>query len=161
MDLDRLPVRNLGRDDRIISYWGKEVRYPFLAGHVIDFIARTPVWMKMDYRFEEGVGDKMLLRLLAKRLGLEVASSEKKRAIHFGEFVGDANAELGDRPLTAPSSCSQLCHSTISSSLFISPTSPLASSNSRPDLARSIVSGARTAKMELGSGRDKGEMMLE
>ncbi|ORY88988.1 asparagine synthase-domain-containing protein [Leucosporidium creatinivorum] len=104
MDLDRLPVRNLGRDDRIISYWGKEVRYPFLAGHVIDFIARTPVWMKMDFRFEEGVGDKMLLRLLAKRLGLEVASAEKKRAIHFG---------------------------------------------------------ARTAKMELGSGRDKGEMMLE
>lgn len=87
MDLDRLPVRNLGRDDRIISYWGKEVRYPFLAGHVIDFVARTPVWMKMDFRFGEGIGDKMLLRLLARRLGLEAASSEKKRAIHFGESV--------------------------------------------------------------------------
>lgn len=86
MDIDRLPTRNLGRDDRIISFHGKEARYPFLAGHVVDFCARTPVWMKMDYRFPEGVGDKMLLRLLAKQLGLKDAAGLKKRAIHFGKF---------------------------------------------------------------------------
>ena len=103
MDLDRLPVRNLGRDDRIISFWGKEVRYPFLAGHVVDFLARTPVWMKMDFRFEEGVGDKMLLRLLARRLGLGAASSEKKRAIHFGMSCPLSSAPAYRLPLFSPS----------------------------------------------------------
>lgn len=65
------------------------------------------MWMKMDFRFEEGVGDKMLLRLLAKRLGLEVASAEKKRAIHFGELpslfppreFADNSVSLHPRPV--------------------------------------------------------------
>lgn len=104
MDLDRLPTRNLGRDDRIISFHGKEVRYPFLAAPVVDFLARTPVWLKLDFRFSNGVGDKMLLRMLAKREGLKEAAELEKRAIHFG---------------------------------------------------------ARTAKMELGSGKHKGETVLE
>ncbi|KAL8286907.1 hypothetical protein RQP46_003913 [Phenoliferia psychrophenolica] len=84
MDVDRLSHRNLGRDDRIISHWGKEARYPFLAGHVVDFCARTLINFKCDLRFGEGVGDKLLLRLLAKSLGLDGASQLKKRAIHFG-----------------------------------------------------------------------------
>ncbi|BGP18654.1 hypothetical protein JCM10213v2_006720 [Rhodosporidiobolus nylandii] len=84
LDLDRLPTRNLGRDDRIVSSHGKEARYPFLAGHVVDFLARQPVWLKADLRFAEGTGDKMLLRLLAKQLGLREAAGLKKRAIHFG-----------------------------------------------------------------------------
>lgn len=103
MDLDRLPTRNLGRDDRIIAHHGKEARYPFLAGPVVDFLTRLPVWLKMDFRFAEGVGDKMLLRLVARSLGLERGAELKKRAIHFG---------------------------------------------------------ARTAKMEMGSGKDKGETVL-
>ncbi|GAA6013581.1 hypothetical protein JCM10207_004781 [Rhodosporidiobolus poonsookiae] len=84
LDLDRLPTRNLGRDDRIVSFHGKEARYPFLAGHVVAFLARQPVWLKADLRFPEGQGDKMLLRLLAKKLGLRAAAQLKKRAIHFG-----------------------------------------------------------------------------
>ena len=36
MDLDRLWIRNLGRDDRIVSSLGKEVRYPFLDAEVVD-----------------------------------------------------------------------------------------------------------------------------
>lgn len=103
VDLDRLPTRNLGRDDRIIAHHGKEARYPFLAGSVVDFITRLPVWIKMDFRFAEGVGDKMLLRLVARQLGLIRGAELKKRAIHFG---------------------------------------------------------ARTAKMEIGSGKDKGETLL-
>lgn len=84
MDIDRLPYRNLGRDDRIVSYHGKEARYPYLAANVVDFCARTPIWLKCDPRFEEGVGDKLLLRMLAARLGLANAATLKKRAIHFG-----------------------------------------------------------------------------
>ncbi|GAA5991715.1 hypothetical protein JCM10908_001105 [Rhodotorula pacifica] len=94
MDLDRLPTRNLGRDDRIMSTHGKEARYPFLAGHVVDFLARQPVWYKADMRFIEGVGDKMLLRALARHLGLHEAARRKKRAIHFGARTAKMN--LGD-----------------------------------------------------------------
>ncbi|GAA5843113.1 hypothetical protein JCM9279_001866 [Rhodotorula babjevae] len=92
LDVDRLPTRNLGRDDRVISSHGKEARYPYLAAHVVDFLAHVPVWLKADYRFREGVGEKMLLRLLAKRLGLVRAASLLKKAIHFG--VNTAKMEL-------------------------------------------------------------------
>ncbi|BGP57132.1 hypothetical protein JCM8202v2_004772 [Rhodotorula sphaerocarpa] len=94
MDLDRLSTRNLGRDDRIISIHGKEARYPFLAGHVVDFLSRLPVWHKADMRFVEGVGDKMLLRMLARELGLLEAAVRKKRAIHFGART--AKMDFGD-----------------------------------------------------------------
>ncbi|GAA5954844.1 hypothetical protein JCM8115_005546 [Rhodotorula mucilaginosa] len=94
MDLDRLPTRNLGRDDRIIATHGKEARYPFLAGHVVEFLARQPVWYKADMRFVEGVGDKMLLRSVARELGLHKAARRKKRAIHFGART--AKMDLGD-----------------------------------------------------------------
>ncbi|GAA5889240.1 hypothetical protein JCM6882_000684 [Rhodosporidiobolus microsporus] len=93
LDLDRLPTRNLGRDDRIVSSHGKEARYPFLAGHVVDFLARQPVWLKADLRLPEGSGDKMLLRLLAKKLGLSGVASLRKRAIHFG--AATAKIEMG------------------------------------------------------------------
>lgn len=84
MDLDRIWTRNLGRDDRIISFHGKEARYPFLAGEVVEYCARTEVWLKCDMRFDESIGDKLLLRKLALRLGLSRTSTLKKRAIHFG-----------------------------------------------------------------------------
>ena len=84
MDLDRIPYRNLGRDDRIISSHGKEARYPFLAGNVVEVAAEMSIWLKCDMRFGEGVGDKLMLRALAGELGLRGARGLKKRAIHFG-----------------------------------------------------------------------------
>ncbi|KAM0755204.1 hypothetical protein T439DRAFT_131232 [Meredithblackwellia eburnea MCA 4105] len=99
MDLDRIPRRNLGRDDRIISFWGKEARYPFLAGPVVEFCARTPIHLKCDPRLGEGVGDKLLVRQLAKSLGLpDEAAGLKKRAIHFGART--AKMEEGSGHLT-------------------------------------------------------------
>ncbi|KAM0790810.1 hypothetical protein ACM66B_004656 [Microbotryomycetes sp. NB124-2] len=93
LDLSRISTRNLGRDDRIISFHAKEVRYPFLHSRVVDLLSSTPVWLKMDFRFIEGVGDKLLLRLLAKQLGLTTGYKLKKRAIHFGART--AKMELG------------------------------------------------------------------
>jgi len=35
LDVRRLGSRNLGRDDRVVSHWGREVRYPFLDERVV------------------------------------------------------------------------------------------------------------------------------
>ena len=83
-DLNRIPVRNLGRDDRVISSHGKEVRHPFLSLPFVKFVAELPVHHKLDPRLDLGIGDKMLLRLAAKQLGLVEASARKKRAMQFG-----------------------------------------------------------------------------
>ncbi|PWN28712.1 hypothetical protein BDZ90DRAFT_245491 [Jaminaea rosea] len=85
MDLDRLPTRNLGRDDRAVSSHGREARYPFLAAPVLQLAARLPVRVKAEWGRGEGVGDKLLLRMLAReRLGLGEVGREKKRAMQFG-----------------------------------------------------------------------------
>ncbi|CAO1637030.1 unnamed protein product [Parajaminaea phylloscopi] len=87
MDLDRLPTRNLGRDDRILSCHGREGRYPFLALPFIRLVAALPIRVKADFTRDgqDGSrGDKLLLRELARQLGLVEVSSEKKRAMQFG-----------------------------------------------------------------------------
>lgn len=83
-DVNRLPTRNLGRDDRIISSHGREARYPFLDENVVNFLSSLPVTLKTDLRRDRGIGDKLILRLLARNLGLIKSSSEPKRAIQFG-----------------------------------------------------------------------------
>ena len=84
LEIDRIPTRNLGRDDRVISSWGKETRHPFLSLSVVNFLARLPVHLKLDPRLEAGVGEKLLLRLAARKVGLVEASGRKKRAMQFG-----------------------------------------------------------------------------
>ncbi|KAJ8084263.1 hypothetical protein PM082_003031 [Marasmius tenuissimus] len=84
LEIERIPTRNLGRDDRVISSHGKETRHPFLDLNLVSFLAQLPVHMKLDPRLELGVGDKMLLRLAAHKLGLVEASCRKKKAMQFG-----------------------------------------------------------------------------
>lgn len=97
LDFNRLGKRNLGRDDRIISNWGKEVRYPFLDEDFVTWALQLPVWQKCGFgetKRVEAEGfycpslnlepGKKLLRLLAWKLGMERAAQEKKRAIQFG-----------------------------------------------------------------------------
>lgn len=85
LDLDRLPTRNLGRDDRVISAHAREARFPYLARSVLVQVCALPLSTKADLSpGTEGTGDKRLLRKLARRLGLPYASSLPKRAIQFG-----------------------------------------------------------------------------
>ncbi|KAJ7783520.1 asparagine synthase-domain-containing protein [Mycena maculata] len=93
LEIDRIPSRNLGRDDRVISSHGKETRHPFLSLTFVSFVARLPVHFKMDPRVETGLGDKMLLRLAAKKMGLAEASSRKKRAMQFGSHSARMEGE--------------------------------------------------------------------
>ena len=85
-DLSRLWFRNLGRDDRLISDHGKEVRHPFLDEDLIGFVTALSLEEHVcDLSKPDGVGDKQLLRRAATMIGLspEVAT-RSKRAIQFG-----------------------------------------------------------------------------
>lgn len=96
LDFSRLGKRNLGRDDRVISHWGKEARYPYLDEALVTWALQSPVWEKCGFGqigIDEQNSDskvpsfepaKLTLRLLAWRLGMGRTAVEKKRAIQFG-----------------------------------------------------------------------------
>ncbi|KAJ3105234.1 Asparagine synthetase domain-containing protein 1, partial [Phlyctochytrium bullatum] len=104
LDVSRISSRNLGRDDRIVSDHGKEVRFPYLSERVITCLSSIPVHHKLDPRLPRAIGDKLLLRQLAAMtpswvhsvsgehgisdqwvaLNLVRASAEAKRAVQFG-----------------------------------------------------------------------------
>lgn len=106
-DIKAIYVRNLGRDDRVISSWGKELRYPYLdnqlINHVINEIEPN---FKLKYQWHlrttkrDKVGKKVkvfvrkwILRELAGYMGLDFVKDELKRAIQFG--AKSAKLEIG------------------------------------------------------------------
>jgi asparagine synthetase B (glutamine-hydrolysing) len=112
LDFNRLGKRNLGRDDRVISDSGKEVRFPYLDEDFITLALELPVVAKCDFgsaqldssddparRLEPG---KRILRMLAWELGLKGAAMEKKRAIQFGARTAkmETGKTKGHQPLT-------------------------------------------------------------
>ncbi|EAQ87824.1 hypothetical protein CHGG_04443 [Chaetomium globosum CBS 148.51] len=88
LDVGRLGKRNLGRDDRVLAHWGKEVRFPFLDERLVRWAVETPAWEKCDFENGEDASGveagKRVLRLLALELGMVNTAKEKKRAIQFG-----------------------------------------------------------------------------
>ncbi|KAF8924985.1 hypothetical protein BGZ58_001243 [Dissophora ornata] len=101
LDLDRISTRNLGRDDRIISDHGKEARYPFLSTNVVQFLSNLRVDLKVDLRYPRGVGEKILLRHMAREMGFVRASSHWKRAVQFGartaKMTESGRSEIGQQ----------------------------------------------------------------
>ena len=85
LDVSRVAQRNLGRDDRVIAHWGKEVRLPYLDEKFVKYAIDCPVWEKCDFHnpiHPAGIEPaKRVLRLLADQLGLPVVAREKKRAV--------------------------------------------------------------------------------
>ncbi|KAG0332863.1 hypothetical protein BG000_009672 [Podila horticola] len=108
LDLDRISTRNLGRDDRIISDHGKEARYPFLGAHVVALLSSLRVDLKVDLRYPRGVGEKILLRHMARDLGFVRASSHWKRAVQFGartaKMTESGRSEIGQAVVNRSSS---------------------------------------------------------
>lgn len=101
LDVSRLGQRNLGRDDRVLSHWGRETRFPYLDEDLLAWTLRVPVWEKCGFGLAEPItsngddqaetettagidAEKMSLRIVALRLGLQRVAREKKRAIQFG-----------------------------------------------------------------------------
>jgi asparagine synthetase B (glutamine-hydrolysing) len=87
MEMQRLWYRNLGRDDRCISDHGKEARFPFLDEDVVNFLSSIELNSICDMDRQQGIGDKMILRLIAKMIGVKECSHLVKRAIQFGSRI--------------------------------------------------------------------------
>ncbi len=91
LDIDRLGKRNLGRDDRVISHWGREARFPYLDENLVKWAVECPIWEKCGFQssvleereIPELEPGKRVLRLLAYELGMHSAAQEKKRAVYF------------------------------------------------------------------------------
>eukprot|EP00941_MAST-03F_sp_MAST-3F-sp1_P001388 g1388.t1 len=90
-DQERFWKRNLGRDDRILSDHGREVRTPFLAEEVVELCKKMPLNVIVDFTKPRGEGEKMILRVIARKLGLKEASLHSKRAIQFGSRIAKAS----------------------------------------------------------------------
>ncbi|XP_059199430.1 asparagine synthetase domain-containing protein 1 [Centropristis striata] len=104
MELARIPARNLGRDDRVIGDHGKEARFPFLDEDVVSFLNSLPVWEKADLSLPRGVGEKLLLRRAARRLGLGQSAVLPKRAMQFGSRI----AKMEEHRERASDKCTRL-----------------------------------------------------
>ncbi|NXE06980.1 ASND1 protein, partial [Lophotis ruficrista] len=104
MELDRISSRNLGRDDRIIGDHGKEARFPFLDEDVVSFLNSLPISEKADLTLPRGIGEKLILRLAAKELGLTASTILPKRAVQFGSRI----AKLESSSEKASDTCGRL-----------------------------------------------------
>ena len=91
LDISRLGKRNLGRDDRVISNWGREARFPYLDEQLLKWALDVNVTEKCGFgelaASETGDGSELLepgkkvLRCLAWKLGMRGVAKEKKRAV--------------------------------------------------------------------------------
>ena len=127
MELERLSSRNLGRDDRVISDHGREARLPFLDENVVSFLNSVPLHIKVslysslevwswkhsnvlqaDLRLPRGIGEKILLRLVALELGLTQSCTLPKRAIQFGSRI----AKTENRKEKGSDVCQRFSHPT-------------------------------------------------
>lgn len=103
LDFTRIGSRNLGRDDRVMSHWAREVRYPFLDEDFVKFALGLPAWEKCGFRFGKEIPKhfeitekysatgpedlepaKLLLRCLMWKKNMTGVATETKRAIQFG-----------------------------------------------------------------------------
>ncbi|KAK6198667.1 glucosamine 6-phosphate synthetase [Scheffersomyces amazonensis] len=110
-DIEIIHTRNLGRDDRVICCWGKELRYPYLDEKVITTIVNeVEPSLKFHYEFEltsrknkpdvirlKPTRKYLLRRVASDILGLEWVKDELKRAIQFG--AKSAKLEIGQNKI--------------------------------------------------------------
>lgn len=98
-DWKRIPSRNLGRDDRVISDNAKTPRAPFIEENLCMFVRSLKSTQRCCFLYDEGVGDKLFLRLYGYRLGLTDAAFLKKRAIQFGSRIANNKEKANDRSM--------------------------------------------------------------
>ncbi|XP_069126175.1 asparagine synthetase domain-containing protein 1-like [Argopecten irradians] len=104
LEITRISARNLGRDDRIITDHGKESRFPFLDEEVVNFLSSIPMQYKANLDLPRGLGEKLLLRICATKLGLSSTAVLPKRAIQFGSRI----AKMENNKEKASDKCTRL-----------------------------------------------------
>lgn len=111
LDVDRLGKRNLGRDDRVLSNWARETRFPFLDEDLVRWAVNAPVWERCGFgenkeNLDSETGSlepaKKVLRCLAWKLGMKRVAAEKKRAVSGVVMFLPINADDNDRFSLAP-----------------------------------------------------------
>eukprot|EP00359_Climacostomum_virens_P006245 CAMPEP_0204916222 /NCGR_PEP_ID=MMETSP1397-20131031/14098_1 /ASSEMBLY_ACC=CAM_ASM_000891 /TAXON_ID=49980 /ORGANISM="Climacostomum Climacostomum virens, Strain Stock W-24" /LENGTH=449 /DNA_ID=CAMNT_0052088655 /DNA_START=245 /DNA_END=1595 /DNA_ORIENTATION=+ len=91
LDLDRLWVRNLGRDDRVVSHHAKELRLPYLDSRLWASLSSLPMSQVSVFEGRSKAGLKHILREFARELGLKGPASLEKRAMQFGTRIAQVN----------------------------------------------------------------------
>ena len=88
-DLDRLWLRNCGRDDRVCGENRIELRFPYLDYDLMEFLSSiNDINQIVDFNKPRGEGEKYLLRNVAKNiLGFNLSYKFEKRAIQFGTKI--------------------------------------------------------------------------
>ena len=88
-DLDRLWLRNCGRDDRVCGENKIELRFPYLDYDLMEFLSCiNDIKQIVDFSKPRGEGEKYLLRNVAKNIiGFNLSYKFEKRAIQFGTKI--------------------------------------------------------------------------
>ena len=93
MDTGRLWIRDLARNDRVISANGVEVRFPFLDTRLVELVFRKADPTLLSRFADEGKDKensimKMVLRQIAsKKAGFGECSGFPKKAMQFGSGI--------------------------------------------------------------------------
>ncbi|CAK1544179.1 unnamed protein product [Leptosia nina] len=91
LDWNRISYRNLARDNRVICDHGRIPRLPYLDEEFSTYVLNLKPWLKCfpTENLGIGVGDKLMLRLLAMHLGLTDVALLPKRALQFGSRIAN------------------------------------------------------------------------
>ena len=77
----RMHERDLYRDELVAKSQGISLRAPFLAADLVDYALRIPASYKLS---DDKTENKVILRQIARDLGLEEVAGRKKRAMQYG-----------------------------------------------------------------------------
>ncbi|XP_053599704.1 asparagine synthetase domain-containing protein CG17486 isoform X2 [Plodia interpunctella] len=98
LDWSRISFRNLARDNRVICDHGRQPRLPYLDEDFSKFVLELKPWLKCfpAENLENGIGDKLMLRLVAYKLGLIDVATLPKRALQFGSRIANKKEKGSD-----------------------------------------------------------------
>ena len=84
-DINRVWVRNFGRDDRACSDNGIELRFPFFDLDLLEYLSKVEkIEYITDFTKSRGTGEKIVLRKICEKIGFRISHNFEKRAIQFG-----------------------------------------------------------------------------
>ncbi|XP_039287041.1 asparagine synthetase domain-containing protein 1 isoform X1 [Nilaparvata lugens] len=91
-DVARIGHRNLGRDNRVVCDHGRQPRTPYLDERLVAYVLSLHPSKRcyLSDTLPVGVGDKLLLRLVAWKLGLRNCATLPKRAMQFGSRIANS-----------------------------------------------------------------------